>query len=1755
MEKEIPIITDSKQVSVSILFIKMPKQTYSNGEVKLTSQQPVKPDPMSRLLNFVAFSLLLLTTHFSSGAPSYSVTVLPTGALNSPHINDKGQVIGVEGSNTVRLYLPSADYAFPDAGVYTIPIPPDVTSVRFTDFNINASTTGNLVSSGYSGPFYSTNGTQFDPLGTAPKKLNDLGHILLETFAFPAVSTGAGRIELRPFFDYTPLHPASIPPPNSIAGLRDIENGYPAAINYLVTDINDSGVMSGYRVDGGYVGRRLGSVQIVVNGPDIFFDAAPGEDVINTSHFDQTDFSASHKPLTLTMSGGVNFLPGFPDPIQEFPEGPSYPHVPAFPYFSSSTSAAINNRNEVFGFLTNPSRGFPWTRPWIYLPETAHGLPAGLNIIESFYVFVGGLDPILTDSGDIFYPSGVILDPTLEWPNAEYPDFTLWRRGEIVTVTDHLVTGGRDIVLTDWHDINNDGVILATGTVDGGAPTLLLLNPDDVLTLSVDPDQPTYHVGDRIVAEIGIRHTLPQPATYRFVGEQIYEAPENSILSAELEPVDEFILSTAQPQRRFVVPLDVIEKGGTTIHTVLERTGGTGDIQRFSAQKKIVVSALELSIRALPEIDGESIVNMKIIEDPETGAITITDEDDNPITPKIEVTFENTSDQDLKVILQGLDAKARDDSSIVGRINTAVSSAIDIGTVPGNSSVTKEYDIEITQDGRFEFSAVATAVYIGTEFQFNAATTGAPIAVGEPYPVELEFEVIRTPVITNNNNGAALIQPGGSLKVLATVENRTTNATLQFYGIRAKKSFNAFGASITSEEGNLTEPAFVHDHSVDAGASVVLTGIIRTSKDGAPNGLIEWQGLEDIVLVDDATGEETELTMDDVIVRTTGAQITGWLGNPLALRVIQDNSRPDAPLLSYPEIIALRTGHFSYGAMISVAEWTYDTFDGIGGLGRLAGTIYEDPDILANVMGEASRAVWEAAGLVANTWARMTPAQKEEFIQSLVSEVARRAALLATARAPFSQDEAQAALEYTRNATFFLFNGVTEAYEDDDPARIAEMWGNVSGHVGMEVITAAISEIKFTKYVDGTEALRLLDNNKIGPALTNQEAALRLLKSGPLSDSTTLAAFGPGPEDLRAFEKVFKAFGVKGYARERAPISYSLINQRKVAIWKAEAMKPKGISDIDLLILGDSIPTLPGSDGSPVNLKGVTAIFWPEPDDVLVTRLINQPPEVLNACLARAKKRRKEFSKYYPNFRQWELDGIPVRRNYRDNGIPDPAGQGAPTRNFEFDAYSTSGNGRNLFIPKMADSEGVLKYISGDIDWVHFSFLDGTPLDPKTARQLYDVLMDCCGLQHPETVTWILKGQSLFETKIDQIADYLSGGKALLEVSGEGPRAVRMNQHLTRFADGSTARNHLIAFDNGITSRLRATAADIETAFHNLRSRTPARVIPPFLWAIKNLDPESDTAIGDDEWIFDTLGDALLLRNSADGTIEQFDGQNWIPWGNPTNESLSFPISGNSGLQRSLETRSSQHLTLTPTSGLASEVFSGATALPILDLPSLWPDQMAGRVGTWFQAGQSIIIAPGEPTQEIHTVSSVSPLTITAPLVHNHPEDTLVAVIPLGMAVSPPTSRIVSVLEGEGETILIWQTIPAREYVLEVQNGSEWDAVGEPTFSDSNAHATPVPALQFNAAATYRLREVGTLPEPLTFTQFSFSPDDGEIFLQWTTEPGATYVVESSLNLQSDNWEPISSNRRALANLDELTITIGNEPNRFFRIVEAGGGN
>lgn len=1211
----------------------------------------------------------------------------------------------------------------------------------------------------------------------------------------------------------------------------------------------------------------------------------------------------------------------------------------------------------------------------------------------------------------------------------------LWESGKMSPLTFLIPTNSGWSVLREANAINDRGWIVGTGTrvIDGqNVSRGFLLKPlEEALTIEV---KRVAKVGEQFEAKVTLKLVSTDPLKFTFGDALLTTTNESVVTIGAVDAPEPFTLTTDDPIRSFPVPLTGGEPGIARLLSSVTVTDSRGRATVYSTDRTVVVSPVEVTLRVKPLVDNKSLVNMKLqVVTNKQGQVDylIFDDQGERIDPKIEVAVKNISKKPVDAIIQGIDPIARDQSAETDRRIQVDGLPKELGKIAPNTSVVKEFALLPREDGRFEFNVLITGTFVeNATVNFELAERGAPIAVGEPYPMEIELELItQFNEARDLGHGAVAVRPGGQARFLATVKNLTSNSTLKFTGFDTRTELNAQGGILTTPEGSRSCPPQPVDHELAADSLLQLSGEALTMEAGAPTGTITWILPENARLIDDLTEEETKLEPKDILVTS---EITGWDGDPLKLRLIQDNSRPVAPPLTRWEV----WGYFKEGVVEGIGQWTYNSFDSLKQLLTSLGHI--DPETVAAFLGNSSRSIWEAAEQVAFTWSKMTPAQREEFIQNVGRETQRRALQMATHGIPLEVEELQVltnVVAYARSVTYPLFSGVEDAYAANDPGRVAHLWGSVGANVALEVATCFIPGPEFSQYSKVAELARLAENaDNVRLPGNIQEKLLRELR-GPVSAEDALKAWGYGGEEAATTQEVVKALGIKLFGRERSDISIRLSEELKEAVLKPERMKPKGFSDLDRFVLGEYSPRVKANLTANGDLapEAITMIYWPEENAIIAKRLKDAgvPDEVVGAAIERANARREEYQKYFPEFNGWrEEGGIPVEFNYRENGATryDSAVPGGPKRRFDFE---TIGGGQDpiIHVPRMADANGELRYITGDFDLVHISWLDGTPLDSRSAGYVYNVLSRCCGLQHGETISWIKDGVTIFKGKANQLLHYVTGEKALLEITGDSLRAVRINPEFSRLA--TVGRNHLIFFDAGTKSLQRALKlAELEAAIGRIVSRLPPRLILlPFLW-IQRVGAD-DTSLGGQDWTFENSEDSVLLRKTETGVIEGFVGGAWVPWTPPAD---GAPVK------------------LSPSTALSSDVAAGTSKVPVVELDQLWSDELAGHIDGWFAPGVTVVIAPGQVTQEVRKVLGLGSLVLDRPLQYSHPAGTLVAVVtsvrllqpvlavkvaanPAYLELSWPTAFSDFTLES-AETVASGAWSPILDFSLDEQGGS-----------------------------------------------------------------------------------------------------------------------
>jgi hypothetical protein len=76
--------------------------------------------------------------------------------------------------------------------------------------------------------------------------------------------------------------------------------------------------------------------------------------------------------------------------------------------------------------------------------------------------------------------------------------------------------------------------------------------------------------------------------------------------------------------------------------------------------------------------------------------------------------------------------------------------------------------------------------------------------------------------------------------------------------------------------------------------------------------------------------------------------------------------------------------------------------------------------------------------------------------------------------------------------------------------------------------------------------------------------------------------------------------------------------------------------------------------------------------------------------------------------------------------------------------------------------------VTQDLDLVALLGGDGSILPAKIRAKGYEYLENILGIQHPDTIPWVMEGEVAFEAKTKLLVDHLEGGEALAVFGADG---------------------------------------------------------------------------------------------------------------------------------------------------------------------------------------------------------------------------------------------------------------------------------------------------------------------------------------------------------------------------------------------------
>ena len=934
---------------------------------------------------------------------------------------------------------------------------------------------------------------------------------------------------------------------------------------------------------------------------------------------------------------------------------------------------------------------------------------------------------------------------------------TMWPPGGAPVDLNTLLPAGSGWKLQTATAINDGGDIVGFGTLNGAARGFVLRTSALSAKIRVLADDGSpYGSGTGatgVGATLSVEVTLSVAATAKGAVTNLSATPPLAVApGSALTPLGG---PTPGPPSGALAPgqaftytskYRVAAAGDATVSVQANGTDADGlAVQATAAQ--LVHLAPPLAVAVTFEQNGVPLPGNRLkLDDTDTGPVP------QDVTARVTVTNVSTVEQD-GVMLQPPDLSVIDPNSVhlpfpVQVIAGPTPGAALGNLAPGATSAPVTFTLLVDNNGDFTLRELATSADGGT-----GATTkslgAADLHVLPTALLRLRAQVApgtHLPVVT-----------GGRFLVQGTVTNLSQTHSVDVDPVTADAKGNGGGGDAVVSGTSPTADGFFPpvNGKLKPGESRDFTGVVQTVADGGTRTTLTYAPTGRLINDD---GSQTDLTP---------AQIRLTKGSSPLIVPLDDT----APPVDDPDPY-LATWNFGSAALENLQLWAANSFHAITDVrSLLAGG--------AQLLVADGQAFYElvrfvrAATLLDSYFRALTPAERQHFADEVAIDVAAANDACSQFRAGVDQgvqsyflgyETAMARGDLNGAATILggkVGSGLPDALSSFLPNVIL---GKVARGLGWGVTSA--KGIAATKVAQTISLADKLYESKVvikaAKRLKDVKVAQNLLRKG----ATVLRdVYGINARDSAILAHWAKKRGLLIAVRSRQAISLKL---RKLgALLKPEAIKLKNVDEIDVKFLGYR--------GGPHGDLGTVVLKKPDPIALVKRRLAGEPREVQVAALKRYGQRFKEYKKHAAEYKALAADGK-IDIGFKGSG------NGAGFNRTDIRRFELEQVGKDYYRVKLGDPKGVLKRITGDIDIVAITRANGEVLSAAERAQLYEDLLEAIGMQHGETLSWLLKGDVIANAKAQLLADHLAGGE-LLAVFGPdgGCRAAYFDPHVTVF--------------------------------------------------------------------------------------------------------------------------------------------------------------------------------------------------------------------------------------------------------------------------------------------------------------------------------------------------------------------------------------
>lgn len=1132
-----------------------------------------------------------------------------------------------------------------------------------------------------------------------------------------------------------------------------------------------------------------------------------------------------------------------------------------------------------------------------------------------------------------------------------------WTFGDGATATGAVVghtyarPGRYDVTLKSTNTFGRSGSVTKSVTVT--APTLSL--GIELLDGAAPPLAPDTPVRARVTVAASSDGVGPIDGIHFTDGALLRVSPADAFVitdgpNPEL-PTAGFSLQPGAT-RSFEVTLEPEVVGRYTITSQVTGTDQTGTRQTADADS--------------PGEIGEAL-KITIALDPPTA-----DQDEGPDGPvPIDVTatiaFENTTPVAMDTVTM---TSLRVDRTAAGQLLAVTQTGgadpgedgLAIGSLAPGQKREVTATFRATDDAEVEFSAMAVA---------HTVDDREEIGLGKKrWKVTPKYLVALTSRVTNPPSGT-LLPAGELIRVSGTVRNLSTTATVELGPLYPVLSGNASTMSLAWDEEGTDPTAMVPAENVvlEPGESANFTVRALTS----------WSDPRRLTGPGGAGGTRADLTF------TPYGKATFEDGTEVAIG-LEEIKTTEADLthrVSIDDSIAIPTkGWTEWFGAISVGV--------VEGLGSAAASIVTGVVDLAEAPFTVTSALCAAQ---AQIWDSFSEVEKEEFAR----DVALMSFAVLKRNAQFAAREAGPLIDQISANTLQIMTELENESRVGDWTRAVEAysrWG--ADAVGQVVIPVALAKMaKSPRAVAALARAQAELQTRMAPLLQRSLSVTRIedlapilagIASGTEPDLAEMARlFGVSADEYVEAKKLADKYGVLLTVRSRHASSIRWIEQYQ-ALLKPETLKIKSVSELDELLL--DYPT--GTTGSlvfkkPEPLKVFDAGTKPLGEainDFVISRGFEPGTSEWQNAVNRVAQRAREWRQWEKTYKYWDDRGwIDVSMNYKGNAIDDTVRKGrsaldiAPLSSGKYKGFRLRSVGEDTYVVEMFDHKtGRFVPITGDIDPIAFTNLDGSPLTAEVHADLLDDMArnPLLQAQHGESATYSEGGLDFIESQFK--------GEPLLQIApGDSKaRVVRFNREGSRWENPF---DYHLRWDGGF---VYSGSYVPRTARPQPAIVIPAAVVPRAARASAiPAAVDSEPNVGRCRFTYGTPGQAANALVDSSGKLRRLRGD-----GTATDDASLHSECFSPG-------PTVEH-TIAPITGLTEDATVGQTEIEIPDDPFL------AQAGTDVQVGDEVVIGAGTPEAETHTVGGFGSIILSEGLERDWPAGTLILVTSRTQA--PPTT-------------------------------------------------------------------------------------------------------------------------------------------------------